>query len=616
MSSPVEGTPPRDTRPLGQLENTLAEAELVSSLSWLISLRWLAGTGVLLATWFSSNILDINIQATLLYLLGLSVLLYNALYWWVLGRLDADPARPNVVYQWFARLQISLDWIAMALLIHCSGGIESPAIFYFLFYITIAALLLPHDRAFLYVALAPILVGGIAFLEYHGVLSHVALFEPSRHKDTLYIAGVLFFFTTASYVMAYFSMAISRRLRRREDELAGLYRSLQATTSTLELPEVLNRLAEATTGVLRCKGAVIRLLDKTGSCLEVAGSFGLSEAYLDKAPIEVARARIDQEALSGKTVLVPDTSTDTRLRYPDKVTNEGIRTILSTPLMGKRGAIGVLRAYGGTTHRFTEDDAAFLSAIAAEGSVAIENAQAYQLLENLDQEKSQFVRIVTHELRSPVQVTSSLLNVLERGYVGQLNEKQGDLVDRAHRRIKFLQTLIDDLLDLAAGKAEVLATAERGLVSLNDVLEEVRARYDSPAQDKGLTLRCQCPGEGLNVWGDRSELDRIMNNLVSNAVKYTEEGEVRVQAERTDGFVRVVIADTGIGIPKDALPHLFEEFFRAKNAKALQETGTGLGLSIVKDLVERYDGKLEVESVEGQGTTFTLTLPLAEEPAA
>jgi signal transduction histidine kinase len=276
----------------------------------------------------------------------------------------------------------------------------------------------------------------------------------------------------------------------------------------------------------------------------------------------------------------------------------------------------VLRAYGGTAYRFTEDDAAFLSAIAAEGSVAIENAQAYQLLENLDREKSQFVRIVTHELRSPVQVTSSLLNVLERGYVGQLNEKQADLVDRAHRRIRFLQTLIDDLLDLAAGKAEVLATAERGLVPLNDVLEEVYTRYESAAQDKGLALRCQCPGEGLNVWGDRSELDRIMNNLVSNAVKYTETGEVRVQAERTDGFVRVVIADTGIGIPKDALPQLFEEFFRAKNAKALQETGTGLGLSIVKDLVERYDGNIEVDSVEGQGTTFTLTLPLAEKPAA
>jgi signal transduction histidine kinase len=574
-------------------------------------MRWFAGIGVLLATLFSVSVFDIHIPALPLYLLGLGLLVYNAVLWQGLAWLNADPSRPNVTYQWFARFQIGMDWLAMVLLIHCSGGIESPAILYYLFHITITSLLLPHDRAFLYVALAPILVGGVAFLEYQGVLSHVNVFEPARYDDTLYIAGVLFFFTSASYVMAYFSMTISRRLRYREDELAGLYQSVRATTSTLEVPEVLDRLAEATTRALGCKGAVIRLLDKTGSHLEVAASYGLSEDYLDKAPIEMARARIDQEALSGKTVLVHDALHDDRLRYPEKIISEGIRAILSAPLIGKRGPIGVLRAYGGTAYRFSEDDADFLSTIAAQGVVAIENAQAYQLLENLDQDKSQFVRIVTHELRSPVQVTSSLLNVLGRGYTGELNEKQADLVDRAQRRIQFLQTLIDDLLDLAAGKADVLATSERGLVSLTDVLQEVYARYEAAAQDKGLTLRLEHPEEALNVWGDRDELDRIMNNLVSNAVKYTPQGEVRLQAGPVDSFVRVVVSDTGIGIPQEAQEHLFEEFFRARNAKDIESTGTGLGLSIVKDLVERYDGKIEVQSAEGQGTTFTLMLPLA-----
>ncbi len=143
------------------------------------------------------------------------------------------------------------------------------------------------------------------------------------------------------------------------------------------------------------------------------------------------------------------------------------------------------------------------------------------------------------------------------------------------------------------------------------MLRDVHARYESPAQEKGLSLQCECPGEGLNVWGDKGELDRIMNNLVSNAVKYTQKGQVRVQAAVKNGTACITVADTGIGIPSDALPQLFEEFFRAKNAKELQETGTGLGLSIVKDLVERYDGTIEVDSTEGEGTTFTLTLPLA-----
>ncbi len=591
--------------------NALSEQELVSSLSWLVNLRWLAGLGMLLATWVAAAPLNLDVPAGPLYYLGVRLLAYNALLWLMQRWLVSNPTRPRMTYQWFARFQIALDWVAMTLLIHYTGGVESPALIFFLFHITIASMLLPHDRGFLYVALAPLMVSSVAYLEYNDLWSHFYLLEPPRYNDATYIAGVLFFFTSAVYVMAYLSMSISRRLRRREDELTGLYQSVQAATSTLDLPQVLDRLAEATTRALGCKGAVIRLLDKTGSHLEVAGSFGLSESYLDKAPIEMARARIDQEALSGKTVLVPDAVHDPRMRHPDKAAAEGIRSILSAPLIGKRGPIGVLRAYGGTAYHFTEDDAAFLTAIAAQGVVAIENAQSYQVLEDLDRNKSQFVRIVTHELRSPVQVTISLLTVLDRGYVGALNEKQAELVDRAHKRLKFLQTLIDDLLDLAAGKADVLASAERGLVSLTDVLREVHTRYEPSAHDKGLILHCECSAETLEVWGDRAELDRILNNLVSNAIKYTHTGQVNVRLERADGSARIVVSDTGIGIPADALPHLFEEFFRAKNAKAMQETGTGLGLSIVKDLVERYDGTLQVRSEEGQGTTFTLTLPLA-----
>lgn len=589
---------------------TLAEQELVASLSWLIRLRWLAGLGLLLGTWLAASVLDVPVRAGALYLLGAGVLGCNALLLWGLRHLNAG-VTPSALYQWFARLQIGLDWAAMALLVSCTGGIESPALFFFLFHIIIASLLLPHDRGFLYVTLAPILVGGIALLEYYGLLPHVQVFEPSRHDNTLYVGARLAFFATACYTLAYLSMQISRRLRRREDELAGLYRSVQATTSTLDLPEVLNRLAEATTQSLRCKAAAIRLLDKTGSYLEMAGAFGLSEAYLDKGPIEVARARLDQEALSGKTVSVADTAQEDRLCYPEMVAAEGIRTILSTRLMGKTGPIGVLRAYGGTAHKFNEDDAAFLRAIAAQGAVAIENAQAYHLLQELDESKSQFVRIVTHELRSPVQVVTSLLNILDRGYVGELNEKQADLVSRGRRRIQYLQTLIDDLLDLAAGKADVLASTERGLVSLPQVLKEVSGRFEANAREKGLGLRLDCPDEGLQVWGDRHEIDRIMNNLVGNAIKYTPEGEVRIGLEQVDGSARITVADSGIGIPEDALPNLFQEFFRAKNAKTLEETGTGLGLSIVQDLVHRYGGAVDVESVEGQGTTFTLTLPLA-----
>ena len=590
----------------------LAEQELVSSLSWLTRLRWFAGVGVLLATGFSAVILDVNIRPLSLYLLGAGLLVYNALLWWGLEQLKRAPLDSDTLYQWFARLQIGLDWVATALLVHLTGGIESPVLLYFLFHIVIAAMLLPHDRAFLYVALAPVLVGGVAFLEYQGILSHVPVFDPARYDDPLYVAGVLFFFTSASYVMAYLSIGLSRRLRRREGELLALYQSVKTTTETLDLDAVLDRLCEATARALRCKGAVIRLLNDADSCLEVRGAHGLSQDYLAQKRSAVACDCLDQETLLGETMIVLDVTQEDRLCDRQQLVAEGIRTIVSTPLPGKRGPIGVLWACGDAAQRFAEDDADFAQAIAAQGAVAIENAQACQMLEDLDRQKSQFVRIVTHELRSPVQVTGSLLKVLGRGYAGELSAEQTDLVDRAQQRIQFLQTLIDDLLDLAAGKAEVMDTGERGVVSLNDVVKTVYSRFEAAAQEKQLVLRLDCPEQTLNVWGEKSELERVVNNLVSNAVKYTFAGEVNVSLERQDGSAQLVVSDTGIGIPQDAMSQLFEEFFRAKNAKDIEASGTGLGLSIVKDLVKRYGGDIDVQSVQGEGTTFTVTLPLVK----
>jgi len=176
-----------------------------------------------------------------------------------------------------------------------------------------------------------------------------------------------------------------------------------------------------------------------------------------------------------------------------------------------------------------------------------------------------------------------------------------------------METLIDDLLDLAAGKANGPDDAVCGPVSLNELLHDVCVRYELLIGEKDLSIQHSGLDDELMVYGDRDELDRIFNNLISNAVKYTQKGRVEVRAQREDGWARITVADTGIGIPADALPQLFQEFFRARNAKASQEPGTGLGLAIVKNSVERCGGRIEVESVEGKGTTFVVLLPVQNE---
>ncbi len=589
---------------------TLAEQELINSLGWLVAMRWIAGLGVLLASVVSARVFRLPVPEFSLYGVGLFILAYNAGLWWWMGQLGRTVPDSTEVYALFARIQIGLDWLAMTLLTALSGGIESPAIIFFLFHISIAALLLPHAHLFLYVAVAPALVTMVALLEYFGLVPHVALFGPSRHDQFLYVGSVLFFFTVACYMLAYFCMAISVRLRRREKEIGGLYESVRDTTASLDLPTVLNRLVESATRVLGCKAAAIRLLDRERGQVAFVATYGLSENYLEKVPQDFRRARLDQATMAGEPLFVNDAAEDPRIWNLDRVREEGIQSMLSVPLAGKNGPLGVMRAYGGEGHKFSEEDAAFLELVAAHGAVAIENAQAYRMLEELDREKSRFVRIATHELRSPISVMESLLTALVGGYVGELAPQHIDVINRALKRVQALQTLVNDLLDLASGKA-LMKPSERRRVSVGSVVSEVCERLQAPAIAKGIALLPAIPAESLEVMAEPADIDRLVTNLVGNGVKYTTAGTVRVSLAREGDRAKVVVADTGIGIPAESLPNLFQEFYRAKNAKALDEAGTGLGLAIVKDLVERYGGRIDVESREGVGTTFTVTLPLA-----
>lgn len=609
MTSPAEAASPV---PRGR-GRSLVEQELIGSLGWLISLRWVAGVAVVLAAVVVRVALPEQLPAAPLLLVGLGILIYNLALWWTLAWLQRFRPDATVAFEYLVRAQVALDWAAMTVLVASSGGAESPAISFFLFHITISSLLLPHERVFLYVTLAPLLVGGVAVLEYAGVLPHVAIVQPARYRDPLYVGAVLVFFAASCYVMAYFCVSIAKRLRRREAEIKGLYDGVRDVTSTLDIADVLDRLVEAAARVLSCKAAAIRLIDQSRSQVEFAASWGLSDTYRDEVPAEYARSTLDRDTLRDGVVHVTDVENDPRIFHPELVRDERIASMLSVAITGRTGPIGVLRAYGAPGHQFNAEDVAFLQAIAAHGAAAIENAKAFRVLAELDRDKSKFLRITTHELRSPVRVTESLLMTLADGYVGPLTPEQQAVVTRAQRRLASLHELIDDLLDLAAGKAG-LAQASPESIDLRGPVSEIVERFRPVAAAKGLELALEQPADAVEAFADRGDVDRVLANLVGNAVKYTAKGGVRVRLARVGDRVSLAVADTGIGIPKEALPFLFNEFYRANNAKAAGEPGTGLGLAIVKLLVTRWGGEVTVESEEGRGTTMTVTWP--REPAA
>jgi signal transduction histidine kinase/glycine cleavage system H lipoate-binding protein len=405
-------------------------------------------------------------------------------------------------------------------------------------------------------------------------------------------------------------LSLRRDLERAYHRLETLYQIGRATTSTIHLEQVLQMVVRLTAEALDAKGCSIRLLDDSGQILRIVAAWGLSDQYLQKGPVEVRHSLIDQEALRGKPVIVLEAPLDPRFQYPEEIEREGICSVLCCPLMVRGQAIGVIRIYSAACYRYGQEEADFLMTIASEVAVAIANAMAYRKLEEIDRAKSQFVLTVTHELRSPVATVQSLLRVISGGYAGQVSSKQKELIERAERRILFLQQLIDDLLDLAAGKTEHLTETPRP-VTVNPVVTKVVAQLRPVAEEKSLDLRVYVPHEALSVLAVEDGMERIVVNLVGNAIKYTlPGGRVEVTLERRGNEAVLIVSDTGIGIPQDALPHLFEEFFRAENARAIEREGTGLGLSIVKNLVERYGGRIAVESQLGQGSTFTVRFPL------
>ncbi|MEJ2569517.1 MAG: response regulator [Anaerolineales bacterium] len=240
--------------------------------------------------------------------------------------------------------------------------------------------------------------------------------------------------------------------------------------------------------------------------------------------------------------------------------------------------------------------------------------RAKQDMERLDEMKSTFMLTVAHELRAPVSSALSLLRTLLHGLSGDMNENQSEIMDRIEIRLEMLLDLINDLIELSASKTPALMEAQES-IAVQPVLEKIINHFSTEAESKSISLSLQAPTDTAYVQATKNGLEKIFANLIHNAIKYTPaHGRVEIALEDTGGRVKITVADSGIGIPEDDIPRLWNEFFRAHNARASGISGTGLGLSIVKQYVEEFAGIVGVESVENEGSTFTVELPKSESP--
>ncbi len=269
----------------------------------------------------------------------------------------------------------------------------------------------------------------------------------------------------------------------------------------------------------------------------------------------------------------------------------------------------------GTLHLYALVPTAFGTEHIRRGQALVDLAAAFLAAEQQADElvrfeasQAEFIHVTTHELRSPIAVSQTLVRNVVKGYAGALTEKQQYVFGRISAQLDHLENLVNDLLDLAASRSR--AARESGPVALNGSVGRAALIFQPRAEEKGVALSYHACRDEIVVMATEDGLDRILVNLVGNAVKYTPAGgQVTVGLCQTGAEVFVTVADTGIGIPPEALSHLFDEFYRAPNARAANIVGTGLGLAIVKQLTELYHGTISVESVVGAGTTITVVFP-------
>jgi len=229
----------------------------------------------------------------------------------------------------------------------------------------------------------------------------------------------------------------------------------------------------------------------------------------------------------------------------------------------------------------------------------------------IDRMKSSFVSIASHELRTPLSAILGYADILQEGVHGPLSEKQRSTLERIVVNTGHLLNLVNNLLDQARIEAGTLTLNVAPFV-LADLIDDVQGVMDVLAQAKGLTLVSHiADGVSDTLFGDRQRLHQILINLVSNAVKFTDEGTVHIHAYRPDvDHWALKVSDSGHGIPPEAQAHVFEPFRQADDSLTREHTGAGLGLAIVKQLTDLMSGEITLKSVVGHGSTFTVVLPL------
>jgi signal transduction histidine kinase len=390
--------------------------------------------------------------------------------------------------------------------------------------------------------------------------------------------------------------------------------------STFDLKAVLNTLVESAARLCEADQAVIGR--PKGATYYFEASYGVSPEFAEF--VANNPAQIDGSSVSGRVLFerrivhVPDVLADPDYTYGVR-TIGGFRTLLGVPMLREGAPIGVITLARNSVRPFTDRQIELVVTFADQAGIAIENVRLFdeiqdksRQLEVASQHKSQFLANMSHELRTPLNAILGYTELMADGAYGEPSEKMLGILQRLEANGKHLLGLINDVLDLSKIEAGQLVL-ELSDYCIQDITQTVRSTLEPLAADKKLGFKVEVAPQLPPGHGDGRRLTQVLINLVGNAIKFTDAGEVAIKAEAHDGSFHVSVRDTGPGISSGDQARLFQEFQQADNAITKKKGGTGLGLAISKRIIEMHGGRIWVESQPGRGSTFTFTLPVIVE---
>ncbi len=414
----------------------------------------------------------------------------------------------------------------------------------------------------------------------------------------------------------------TRQLARSVEELKALGEVSQAVSSTLDIETVLTTIVTHAVQLSGTHGGVVYEYDDVTQQFHLRVAHSIEEEMvkaLQAAPIRLGEGAVGQAAANRAPVQIPDTMDEQGYavtRFRPILVRLGYRSLLAVPLLREEKIIGGLVVLRRESGNFSTEVVNLFQTFATQSVLAIQNARLFReieekslLLETANRHKSQFLANVSHELRTPLNAIIGFTRVVLRRTERLLPELQKENLQKVLISSEHLLNLINGLLDLAkieAGRMEIFVESFK----LDEVIHVATSTVEPMLKDGRVRLIREIAPDIPPLKSDRDKLKQIILNLLSNAAKFTEKGEIKVSAWQENGSLKLVVSDTGIGMKKEALDYIFEEFRQVDMSTTRRYGGTGLGLAIVKRLANLLGGDIEVESEVGKGSTFTITIPL------